>query len=222
MKKYIAQDIVKNLQEIKFPNITYNSRHEIMSNVIIEIAPHEYLCIGKCGHIVGYRYMFRKNGKHTYTKQIRIKFGNENWLNNIGIYDPTANNILIVAMLLMFNWSRKYKSIPYLDIPEGMTNTAVLKLTNLLALYLRFNITSKDTNKTYRTYDSALWNELTQSQYFDVKEHAPIVAVFAKLTKHTDTGTNALLLERFDIKPQKPLHSTSYYRNNAGQRKLKL
>lgn len=222
MKKYIAQDIVKNLQEIKFPNITYNNRHEIMSNVIIEIAPHEYLCIGKCGHIVGYRYMFRKNGKHTYTKQIKVKFGNETWLNNIGIYDPTANNILIVAMLLMFNWSRQYKNMPFLEEPEGITNTATFKLTNLLALYLRFNITSTDTNKTYRTYDSALWNELTQTQYFNEKEHAPVVTVFAKLTKHTNPSHTASLVACLQIKPQKPLHSLSYYRNNAGQRKLKL
>lgn len=216
MKKYTAQ----NVMTATFPNIGYNARHEIMSNVIIEIARHQYLCIGRCGDKVGYRFMITdKNGKHIYSKQNIINFCNHKAINNAGIYDPTPNNILIVAVIEALDdrgtTSRKFVNNLQLD------EAACDKLAWHIALWVKLNIKNQNTGAQFKTIDKALFESCNGNYnlYYDEKEGAKQMlnlALYGGYNSFESCGT------RFTVEPLKPLHPAKWYQNKATQKSIKF
>lgn len=215
MKKYTTQDIVKNLQGIKFPNITYNKRHEIMSNVVIEIAKHQYLCIGRCGNNVGYRFLYRNgNNKQLYSKQRIIHFGNEDCLNRIGIFDATPNNILLVAAFLLTGWQCRLPLFKEgLEVQNLINRTETLNLANYIALNAKVKITDRETQSRYQTLDNALWKSYNLKMYYSIKDTAA-----AFLGERLYTGVD----DKFIYAPANALHAASWYLKRTKQTKLKL
>lgn len=211
MKKYQIQDIFS----AKFPNIIYNTRHEIMTNVIIPLRMHQYFCIGRCGKNVGYRFLYRdKNRKQWYSKQTIIHFGNETGLNRIGIYDPTPNNILLVASMLLIGIQAKHQIFKKsLDIPEEIDFSEVLKLANYIALNAKINIIEKNSKTKYRTLDNAIWRNFEQNTYFEIKD---VAAEY--LSDHLYSKEDG----KFTYAPVASLHPASWYEKNKGQTKLKF
>lgn len=214
MKKYT----VYNVMEASFPNITYNKRHEIMSNVIIEIDRHQYLCIGRCGQKVGYRFMAtNKDGKHIYSKQTIIDFGRDAKLNKAGIYDATPNNILIAAVTeaLHKDTTRVSKAISKLTL----NNSKCTELASHIALWVKLNISESKTGEKYKSIDKALFSVSHGSYdlYYDEKEYAHDMLVSALYNGSFDGCGH-----RFNTEPIKPLHPASWYQKRAGQKAIKF